>query len=106
MQARTAGAAGLGLRRRRAGAMPVRAMVNFDLGPAQVLGMLIIAGSSFLYITRVRNPKISKDGDVVVSSIAILVGGILLFQVRPLADLATLRHRQLGIKRCSTRSYS
>lgn len=55
-------------------------MINFDSGPAQVLGASVMVGSCLLYSTRMNNAKITKDGDVVVSSVGILVGGILVFQ--------------------------
>merc|ERR1711977_507691 len=54
----------------------VRAMINFDSGPAQILGASVMVGSCLLYSTRMNNAKITKDGDVVVSSVGILVGGI------------------------------
>ncbi|KAL4418941.1 hypothetical protein ABPG77_009121 [Micractinium sp. CCAP 211/92] len=65
---------------RSAGAMSVRAMVNVDVSPSVVLGVgLIGAGVSLWQIRRVK-PWLSKDYDVVVSCISLLVGGILIFQ--------------------------
>merc|ERR1739848_679680 len=49
-------------------------------GPAQVLGAFTMFGSCALYCTRITNPKIAKDGDIVVFSVGVLVGGILAFQ--------------------------
>ena len=57
------------------------AMVNVDVSPAVILGVgLIGAGISLWQIRRVK-PWLSRDFDVVVSSISLLVGGILIFQV-------------------------
>merc|ERR1712072_983029 len=55
-------------------------MINFDLGPAQVLGSLIILLSCSLYSTRINTPKISRDSDIVIFSVGSLVGVILVFQ--------------------------
>jgi hypothetical protein len=55
-------------------------MINFDLGPAQVLGSLIILLSCSLYSTRINTPKISRDSDIVIFSVGSLVGIILVFQ--------------------------
>lgn len=58
----------------------MRAMVNVDVSPSVVLGVgLIGAGVSLWQIRRVK-PWLSKDYDVVVSCISLLVGGILIFQ--------------------------
>lgn len=55
-------------------------MVNVDISPSVVLGVgLIGAGVSLWQIRRVK-PWLSKDYDVVVSCISLLVGGILIFQ--------------------------
>lgn len=55
-------------------------MVNVDVSPSVILGVgLIGAGVSLWQIRRVK-PWISKDYDVVVSCISLLVGGILIFQ--------------------------
>ncbi|KAL4434498.1 hypothetical protein ABPG75_000939 [Micractinium tetrahymenae] len=55
-------------------------MVNVDISPSVGLGVgLIGAGVSLWQIRRVK-PWLSKDYDVVVSCISLLVGGILIFQ--------------------------
>ena len=69
-------------RRRRCGAMRTLAMVNVDFSPALVLGMGFVACGLSLYQLRRIQPELSRDFDVVVSSIAIFSGGILVFQVR------------------------
>jgi hypothetical protein len=57
-------------------------MVNVDFSPALVLGMGFVACGLSLYQLRRIQPELSRDFDVVVSSIAIFCGGILVFQVR------------------------
>lgn len=56
-------------------------MVNVDFSPALVLGLGMVAGGVLLYNVRINRPWISRDYDVVISSISVLVGGILIFQV-------------------------
>lgn len=56
-------------------------MVNVDLSPSLLLGVGMIGGGLALYQVRLSRPWISRDYDVVISSIAILTGGILIFQV-------------------------
>ncbi|KAK9832484.1 hypothetical protein WJX81_001075 [Elliptochloris bilobata] len=55
-------------------------MVNVDFSPALVLGMGFVACGLSLYQLRRIQPELSRDFDVVVSSIAIFSGGILVFQ--------------------------
>ena len=69
-------------RRGRRGAVQTVAMVNVDFSPALVLGMGFVACGLSLYQLRRIQPELSRDFDVVVSSIAIFSGGILVFQVR------------------------
>ena len=56
-------------------------MVNVDFTPSLVLGLGMIGGGLGLYQVRLSRPSISRDYDVVISSISILTGGILVFQV-------------------------
>lgn len=58
-----------------------RAMVNFEFTPALWLGIGMLGGGLVLYSVRVKRPDLSRDEDVVISSVSILVGGILIFQV-------------------------
>lgn len=58
----------------------VSAMVNIDLGPATLLGTTMVLSGIALYQVRASRPWLSRDYDVVVSSLAILTGGILVFQ--------------------------
>ena len=55
-------------------------MVNVDFSPALVLGMGLIGGGLTLYQLRRFRPGLSRDFDVIVSSVAIFSGGILVFQ--------------------------
>ena len=55
-------------------------MVNVDFSPALVLGMGLIGGGLALYQLRRARPSVSRDFDVVASSVAIFSGGILVFQ--------------------------
>jgi hypothetical protein len=57
-------------------------MVNVDFTPSLVLGLGMIGGGLALYQVRLSRPWISRDYDVVISSISILTGGILVFQVQ------------------------
>ena len=68
-------------RRTRARTTIPVAMVNVDLSPSLLLGIGMIGGGLALYQVRLSKPWISRDYDVVISSIAILTGGILIFQV-------------------------
>ena len=62
-------------------------MVNVDLSPSLLLGLGMIGGGLALYQVRLAKPWISRDYDVVISSIAILTGGILVFQARSILTL-------------------
>ena len=57
-------------------------MVNVDVSPSVILGVGLIGAGVSLWQIRQAKPWISKDYDVVVSCISLLVGGILIFQVR------------------------
>ena len=52
-------------------ALPPLAMVNVDFSPALVLGAGLVGGGLALYQLRRLRPYLSRDFDVVVSSIAI-----------------------------------
>ena len=55
-------------------------MVNVDVSPSVILGVGLIGSGVSLWQIRQTKPWISKDYDVVVSCISLLVGGILIFQ--------------------------
>lgn len=56
------------------------AMVNVDVSPSVILGVGLIGSGVSLWQIRQTKPWISKDYDVVISCISLLVGGILIFQ--------------------------
>lgn len=56
------------------------AMVNVDVSPSVILGVGLIGAGVSLYQIRQSNSAISKDYDVVISCVSLLVGGILIFQ--------------------------
>lgn len=55
-------------------------MVNVDVSPSVILGVGLIGSGVSLWQIRQTRPWISKDYDVVISCISLLVGGILIFQ--------------------------
>lgn len=58
-------------------------MIQVDYSqPAIWLGLGLIGGGLSLYQLRRIQPVLSKDSDIVVSSVLIFSGGILVFQVR------------------------
>ena len=65
---------------RRHQAVSVKAMVNVDVSPSVILGVGLIGSGVSLWQIRQTKPWISKDYDVVISCISLLVGGILIFQ--------------------------
>jgi Ycf66 protein N-terminus len=67
-------------RDRRSNTVQPLAMVNVDVSPSVILGVGLIGAGVSLWQIRQSKPWISKDYDVVVSCISLLVGGILIFQ--------------------------
>jgi hypothetical protein len=65
---------------RRSNTVQPLAMVNVDVSPSVILGVGLIGAGVSLWQIRQSKPWISKDYDVVVSCISLLVGGILIFQ--------------------------
>lgn len=65
----------------RASALCTRAMVNVDFSPSVLMGVGLIGAGLSLWQVRQSKPYLSKDYDVVVSCVSLLVGGILIFQV-------------------------
>jgi len=57
-----------------------RALVNVDFGPAMILGSGMVASGLALYQVRAVRPEVSKDYDIMFASVALLCGGILIFQ--------------------------
>ena len=56
-------------------------MVNVEYSPALLLGVGFIAAGLGLYQLRVMRPWLSRDQDIVIFCVAVLSGGILVFQV-------------------------
>ena len=56
------------------------ALVNVEFGPSTVLGVGMVLGGLGLYQVRAMRPALSRDYDIMFSSIALLTGGILIFQ--------------------------
>ena len=55
-------------------------MVNVDLSPSVILGVGLIGAGVSLWQVRQSKPWISRDFDVVISCLSLVVGGILIFQ--------------------------
>ena len=70
--------------------LAVVAMVNVDFSPATILGAGLVGLGLALYQVRAAKPWISRDYDVIISSVAILTGGILIFQVRAMCHMPML----------------
>jgi len=66
--------------RRRGGALCTKSLVNVDISPSVILGVTFLVGGVGLIQLRAIRPQISKDKDIVFSSVALLCGGILVFQ--------------------------
>lgn len=65
---------------RRAQPIP-KAMINVELSPATYLGVVLIGSGITLLQIRNQKPLLSRDTDIIAACIAILAGGILIFQV-------------------------
>lgn len=65
---------------RRGGALCTKSLVNVDVSPSVILGVTFLVGGVGLIQLRAVRPQISKDKDIVFSSVALLCGGILVFQ--------------------------
>lgn len=55
-------------------------MINIEFGPSTILGIFIVFGGILLYFLRSIKPTIARDSDIFFSSLALLSGGILIFQ--------------------------
>lgn len=58
---------------------PVLAQVNFQLGPAVILGLSLAGAGAGLYLLRSMRPELARDYDIFFSAIGLLCGGILFF---------------------------
>ena len=55
-------------------------MINFELTPSTLLGIILLIVAIVLYFIRICLPSISRDYDLIFSSMGLLCGGILIFQ--------------------------
>ena len=55
-------------------------MVNFALNPASLVGILLALSGVGLYALRSYRPRLARDHDIFFAAIALLCGGILVFQ--------------------------
>nr|YP_010932647.1 hypothetical chloroplast RF66 [Klebsormidium dissectum]WKT06516.1 hypothetical chloroplast RF66 [Klebsormidium dissectum] len=55
-------------------------MINLDFNASILLGVCLIGTSIALYAIRKINPELSRDSDIIFSTIGIAAGSILTFQ--------------------------
>lgn len=55
-------------------------MLNWSLGLGGILGIVLALAGVGLYFLRTVRPNLARDHDIVFSAVALLCGGILLFQ--------------------------
>lgn len=55
-------------------------MVNFALNPASLVGIVLALSGAGLYALRSYRPRLARDHDIFFAAIALLCGGILVFQ--------------------------
>lgn len=55
-------------------------MINFDFNASTFLGVCLVGSSVGLYAIRKVNPELSRDSDVILSTVGIAAGSILTFQ--------------------------
>lgn len=55
-------------------------MLNWSLGLGGILGIVLMVAGVGLYFLRTVRPNLARDHDIVFSAVALLCGGILLFQ--------------------------
>jgi hypothetical protein len=67
--------------RSRQAVCPV-ALVAVEWNPAVFIGLGLVGGGLVLYQLRSLRPELSRDFDIVASSVLIFSGGILITQVR------------------------
>jgi Ycf66 protein N-terminus len=58
-----------------------KALVAVEWNPAVFIGLALVGGGLVLYQLRSLRPEISRDFDIVASSVCIFSGGILITQV-------------------------
>ena len=55
-------------------------MLNWSLGLGGILGIVLALAGVGLYFLRTIRPNLARDHDIVFAAVALLCGGILLFQ--------------------------
>ena len=55
-------------------------MVNFGFGLAGFIGLALVAAGVGLYVLRSLRPTLARDHDIFFAAVALLCGGILMFQ--------------------------
>ena len=55
-------------------------MINLDFNASTFLGICLVASSIGLYTIRKVSPELSRDSDVILSTVGIAAGSILTFQ--------------------------
>jgi hypothetical protein len=55
-------------------------MVNFGFGLAGIVGIALVAAGVGLYVLRSIRPTLARDHDIFFAAVALLCGGILMFQ--------------------------
>lgn len=68
-------------RRSREPVVCPKALVAVEWNPAVFIGLALVGGGLVLYQLRSIRPEISRDFDIVASSVCIFSGGILITQV-------------------------
>nr|YP_009258531.1 hypothetical chloroplast RF66 [Netrium digitus]ANI25547.1 hypothetical chloroplast RF66 [Netrium digitus] len=55
-------------------------MIHLELGPSTIVGVGLSVVGLLLYYLKINRPDVSRDYDLLFSSIGLLCGGILIFQ--------------------------
>lgn len=55
-------------------------MINLDFNASTFLGLILVGSSIGLYTIRKVSPELSRDSDVILSTVGIAAGSILTFQ--------------------------
>nr|YP_636482.1 hypothetical chloroplast RF66 [Zygnema circumcarinatum]AAX45882.1 hypothetical chloroplast RF66 [Zygnema circumcarinatum] len=55
-------------------------MIHIEFGPSTIVGVGLTVVGILLYLIRTKKPIVSRDYDLLFSSLGLLCGGILIFQ--------------------------
>lgn len=72
-------------------------MIYMELAPSALLGLCLTISGILLYIIRIKEKNLSRDYDLLFSSIGCLCGGILIFQGWRLDPILLLCQMMSGI---------